>query len=326
MSVFKKLLMVTIILAWCVLMLGAFTRLTDAGLGCPDWPGCYGQYLPDTITKLPDLSHPLALLKALTEMYHRYLAGTLITTIVLALMIVCVKPTIRQQIPFFLPLFLFTLLGFQAALGMWTVTLKLLPTVVMGHLLGGFLIFSSLVAMRTALANKILIDTNSLRHFIALGIFLLFCQIALGAWVSSNYAGISCYGFPMCNGMWIPPLNWSEAFQIKHPIGLNYQGGVMSVDARMTVQWVHRVGALIISIYWISLVTFLWMRIKVKSYRCFVIAFALLLVLQLSLGIINVVYLLPIAAAVLHNGIAALLLAIAIVLYGLLKPNTVKVS
>ena len=324
MSLFRKLLMFTIVLAWCVLMLGAFTRLMDAGLGCPDWPGCYGHYLPESITKLPSLAHPLDLLKALTEMYHRYLAGTLITTVILSLMILCFRPTIRKQIPAILPIFLLGLLGFQALLGMWTVTLKLLPTVVMGHLLGGFLIFSSLVAMRTALAAKVLSSAFSYRPFIGLGLFLLFCQIALGAWVSSNYAGISCYGFPLCNGMWIPPLNWHEAFQFIHPVGINYQGGVMSVDARMTVQWVHRLGALFVTLYWVSLLVFLWMKIKSSTYRRIIIVFAFLLVLQLCLGVINVAYLLPLTAAVLHNGIAALLFAAAIVLFGLLKPSAAR--
>ena len=324
MSLFKKLLTFTIVLAWCVLILGAFTRLTDSGLGCPDWPGCYGHYLPDSITQLPTLAHPLDLLKALTEMYHRYLAGSLIATIVLCVLIIGIRPSIRQAIPGILPLCLLGLLGFQAALGMWTVTLKLWPTVVMGHLLGGFLIFACLVAMRTALAEKLAVPTTVYRKFIGLGILLLFVQIGLGAWVSSNYAGISCLGFPTCNGMWLPPLHWHEAFQQHHPIGLNYQGGLMSVDARMTVQWVHRFGALLVCVYWISLLCCLW-QIKASSYRRCLITFLGLLVLQLGLGIVNVLYLLPLAAAVLHNGIAALLWANAIVLFGLLKPSNAKV-
>ena len=325
MSLFKKMLTFTIVLAWCVLMLGAFTRLTDAGLGCPDWPGCYGHYLPDSITQLPSLAHPLDLLKALTEMYHRYLAGTLITTIVFCLLLLGFRPTIRQHMPGILPLCLFCLLGFQAALGMWTVTLKLLPTVVMAHLLGGFLIFACLVAMRAAFAEKVVMTTNPYRKWLGLGVLLLFCQVALGAWVSSNYAGISCFGFPTCNGMWMPPLNWDEAFHLSHPIGVNYQGGLMSVDARMTVQWVHRLGALLISVYWISLIFLLWFNIKVQTYRRFIMTFALLLLLQLGLGVVNVLYLLPLPAAVLHNGIAALLFANAIVLFCLLKPSKAKV-
>jgi cytochrome c oxidase assembly protein subunit 15 len=320
-NLFKKLLTFTIILALCVLMLGAFTRLTDAGLGCPDWPGCYGHYLPESITSLPSLKHPLDLLKALTEMYHRYLAGSLISTIVLCLFILGLKPMIRAQIPLLLPLCLFALLVFQAALGMWTVTLKLLPTVVMGHLLGGFLIFASLVGMRACLVEKIEVCTQAYKRLLGLGVLLLFCQIALGGWVSANYAGISCLGFPMCNGMWVPDIQWQEAFQFMPPFGVNYQGGVMSVDARMSIQFLHRVGALVVVLYWSLLLAKLWLKVNSSLYRRFMVMFGLLLLAQIALGIINVVYLLPLPAAVLHNGIAALLFGTSIVLFSLLKTN-----
>jgi cytochrome c oxidase assembly protein subunit 15 len=316
-SALKNLVNIAIVLAWCVLLLGAYTRLTDAGLGCPDWPGCYGHLVmpsADVVQKaFPNVE--IESTKAWTEMLHRYLAGSLLLTVIGILAV------LRFNIHFFglvsgkLQLFLLLLLGFQAALGMWTVTLKLLPIVVMGHLLGGFLIFSSLVAIRAQLMDKIIIDFPCIKRYVFLGMVLVFVQIALGAWVSSNYAGISCLGFPMCNGQWIPPLNWSKAFDFFHQVGPNYQGGLLDIDARMTIQWVHRVGALLVVLYW-SVLCFVMAK-KVPYLKKFSIVIISFIALQVILGIINVIYLLPIGAAVLHNGVGALVLGSIVFLFNL---------
>ncbi len=313
----KNVVNIAIVLAWCVLLLGAYTRLTDAGLGCPDWPGCYGHLvMPAEDVVQQDYPHAIVeSTKAWTEMLHRYLAGSLLLTVIGILSI------LRFNINFFglvsvkLQWALLFLLGFQAALGMWTVTLKLLPIVVMGHLLGGFLIFSSLVAIRAQLMDKIIIDLPCIKKYVLLGMVLVFVQVALGGWVSSNYAGISCLGFPMCNGQWLPPLNWSAAFDFFHQIGPNYQGGLLDIDVRMTIQWVHRLGALLVVLYW-SILSMVIAQ-KVTYLRKIILLIMGLIALQVVLGIVNVVYLLPISAAVLHNGVGALVLGSIVMLFNL---------
>jgi cytochrome c oxidase assembly protein subunit 15 len=197
---------------------------------------------------------------------------------------------------------------------MWTVTLKLLPTVVMGHLLGGFLIFSVLTILRSHFLQIELLNLKKWRWVLGFGVFLTFLQIALGGWVSSNYAGISCIGFPTCSGEWIPHLNFKEAFDFMHPIGMNYQGGVLDIDARMTIQWVHRLGALIVWLFWFVVSLVLWRLVKNIYVHRAIIALQLLLGTQIVLGVINVVYMLPIESAVLHNGAGVLVLAATIVL------------
>ena len=318
--IFRRLINVALLLALGVVTLGAYTRLTDAGLGCPDWPGCYGhlvlpsqQQALQTAQKLyPDV--PIESVKAWTEMAHRYLAGSLLVFILVILSILTFHPVFKRQIrPFYL-LSVIGLMLFQAALGMWTVTLKLLPTVVMGHLLGGFLIFSVLTVLRCHFLQVELLNLKKWRWILGGGVVLTFLQIALGGWVSSNYAGISCIGFPMCNGEWIPHLNLKQAFDLIHPIGMNYQGGVLDIDARMTIQWVHRLGALIVWLFWGGVSISLWRSVKQVYVHRAILVLQLLLSLQIALGVINVVYLLPIESAVLHNGVGVLVLAATIVI------------
>ena len=275
-----------VFLALCVVMLGAFTRLTDAGLGCPDWPGCYGK-----------MALPVAR-DGLTEMLHRYLAGSLGCLILFILVFAR-----RYKLPWMLVGLVF----FQAALGMWTVTLKLLPVVVMGHLLGGMLIVSFLSLFRAQLDDHSPVDLSAWHKATLLGVLIIFIQIALGGWVSSNYAGIACIGFPQCNASWFPTLQLMPAFDVFSAVGANYQGGLLDSEARVTIQFVHRLGALITALYCLGL-SVLMMRIPVR--RVFWMAFIvfMLIIIQLFLGIMNVMFLLPLPIAVAHNGVAALLL------------------
>lgn len=318
--ILRRLINIALLLALGVVTLGAYTRLSDAGLGCPDWPGCYGHLvLPSQQKALqtaqnlyPDV--PIEAAKAWTEMAHRYLAGSLLSFILVILSVLTFHPAYKGQIR---PIYLVSVIGlmiFQAALGMWTVTLKLLPTVVMGHLLGGFLIFSVLTILRCHFLQIELLNLKKWRWLLACGVMLTFLQIALGGWVSSNYAGISCIGFPTCSGEWVPHLNLKDAFDFIHPIGMNYQGGVLDIDARMTIQWVHRLGALIIWLFWLVVSLVLWRSVKDVNVRRAIIGLQLLLCIQIALGVINVVYMLPIESAVLHNGVGVLVLAATIVL------------
>jgi cytochrome c oxidase assembly protein subunit 15 len=306
---------VALVLALFVVMLGAYTRLTDAGLGCPDWPGCYGKMvlpgadagLKEAQTKFPQI--PIEARKAWTEMAHRYAAGTLGLLILFIGFSVFRKRIQGNLLPWHLPVALLILVVFQAALGMWTVTLKLLPVVVMGHLLGGMLIFACLSRFRIQISTLFGQDLPNWRPWLRLGLIIVFLQIALGGWVSSNYAGISCIGFPMCNGVWLPELHFVKGFNLFSSVGANYQGGLLDNEVRVSIQFIHRVGAVLTGCYILSLATLIVLKSDSKYLKVSACLMALLVCVQFILGVINVIYLLPIEVAVAHNGVAALLLA-----------------
>lgn len=304
-----------VLLALFVVMLGAYTRLTDAGLGCPDWPGCYGQMvlpaekmkLEAAQTKFPSI--PIESRKAWTEMAHRYAAGTLGLLIVFIALTTLRKRMRDSSLPWHLPVALLILLFLQAVLGMWTVTLKLLPVVVMGHLLGGIAIFACLCRLWLQLNRIPGQELPQWRFWLRLGFMIVFLQIALGGWVSANYAGISCIGFPMCNGVWLPELHFTQGFNLFAPVGANYQGGVLENDVRVSIQLIHRIGAIITLCYILTLSVLIMARAQAKNLQKAACLMAVLVLIQFILGILNVVYMLPLKVAVAHNGIAALLLA-----------------
>jgi cytochrome c oxidase assembly protein subunit 15 len=311
----KKAALLAVVLALFVVMLGAYTRLTDAGLGCPDWPGCYGRMvLPSAHTALHEAQArfpqvPIESRKAWTEMAHRYAAGTLVLLLCFIAVSVARARYAGEKLPWHLPVVLLLLVAFQAALGMWTVTLKLLPVVVMGHLLGGMLVFACLCRFYIQLRCNEPGASSQWRPWLRLGLVIVFLQIALGGWVSSNYAGISCIGFPRCNGLWFPTLQFAEGFNLFSPVGANYQGGLLDSDARMSIQVVHRIGAVLTALYISILALFMLWRAQTPCLRRAALFLLTLVLLQFGLGIMNVVYLLPIGVAVAHNGVAALLLA-----------------
>ncbi len=316
--------------AFVVILLGAYTRLTDAGLGCPDWPGCYGHIgVPQTSQAIERaVAHfpgtPVEPVKAWTEMVHRYFAGVLVLLVV-GLLAACVRRRKQgAEYSLGLPLLLLAVIGFQAALGMWTVTWQLLPTVVMGHLLGGFTVLSLLWWLNLrfwgadagtgAQTNW----TNTIRPWAWLGLVILGVQIMLGGWTSANYAGLSCPDFPYCQGHWVPLLQWKSAFDVLHPIGVNYDGGVLDNGARMTINTVHRFWAVATALYLAGLGCLLMKHSG--PWRLFAGAMLILLVVQVALGIINVIWLLPLFAAVAHNGVAALLLLSLLAVLFALRP------
>jgi cytochrome c oxidase assembly protein subunit 15 len=307
---YYKLSLFAMMFAAVVVVLGAYTRLVDAGLGCPDWPGCYGFLsVPESVdeVKIAQQAYPHAPVeaeKAWPEMIHRYFAGAL-GLIIALLAFLAIKARKDPSQPLVLPLILLALVIFQAALGMWTVTMGLLPVVVMGHLLGGFttLALLWLLFLRLGDGNR-KATPNRLRTLTILGIIVVFLQISLGGWTSANYAAIICADFPTCQGHWIPPLDMQGAFQLSGEGVNNYLGGFMENDARVTVHWMHRVGALITTLYLIFLSYSLAMQDRHK-YASWVIA---VLTMQVTLGISNVLLSLPLHVAVAHNAIAALLL------------------
>lgn len=312
-KILRRLAFFAVILSFIVVMLGAYTRLTHAGLGCPDWPGCYGRMMVTDLHSghsLLQMSYPdspIEIQKAWTEMVHRYFAGFLVLSIILMnLFVFFSKHKIDSKL---VPLLLLVLIAFQACLGMWTVTLKLLPLVVMGHLLGGILIFSFLCYFCAKLSIARQLHHPKWRFWVILGILLIFFQISLGGWVSANYAGMACFGFPRCNGQWFPTLAFSKAFNLFLPIGANYLGGILDAAARITIQYIHRIGAMIVLGYFLVFSIYLFRKSRYNTLRVIAMLILFLVLAQVTLGILNVIYLLPLPIAVLHNGVAALLLA-----------------
>ncbi len=307
----KQLVMFAVLLALLVIVLGAYTRLSDAGLGCPDWPGCYGHVTVPHPDKLAgtEFKRPLESAKAWKEMIHRYVAATLGLLILAIFFMVWRRKTLLKQ-SLLLPLLLVFVVVFQALLGMWTVTLKLSPVVVSAHLLGGLTTLSLLwwlyLNQRNKRDSNIAETRQGLKFWAALGLLLVIGQIFLGGWTSSNYAALACgTDFPTCLGSFWPDMDFTAGFSFLHEPGKNYEFGVLDAPARAAIQMAHRIGALIVFVYsgWLA------MRL-IKADQLTKLGFILLLVLflQVSLGISNVVLSLPLNIAVLHNFVAALLL------------------
>lgn len=298
-------------LAVVVVLLGAYTRLTHAGLGCPDWPGCYGFIsVPKTEAQLAHAEvhfpeAPVEADKGWNEMIHRYFAGTLGLAI-LGLAVHALVRRGRDGQPRKLPLLLLGVVIAQAAFGMWTVTLKLWPQVVTAHLLGGFttLALLFLLSLRLSGAFAPLQLPARLRRLAALGLLLVIGQIALGGWVSSNYAAVACVDLPTCHGQWWPAMDFANGFHLSQHIGPNYLGGQLDSDARTAIHMTHRLGALVVTL---TLLVLAW-RLRGAGLGRLAALVLGALALQVGLGISNVIFHLPLPVAVAHNGGGALLL------------------
>lgn len=314
-----KLALVAFGLALVVVMLGAFTRLVDAGLGCPDWPGCYGHLTwPDEhheIARAHELypDAPVETDKTWPEMVHRYFAGTLGLFIV-AIAYIAWTQREERDYPFRLPIFLLFVVVWQALFGMWTVTLKLWPQVVTLHLLGGMTVLSLLWLLVNRLADicwryspEQLGRIQNLKPWLVVAIALVAFQIVLGGWTTSNYAAFGCPDFPTCHGEWLPAMDLPRGFDIFQSIGPNYLGGQLENDARVAIHFVHRVGALVVAAYLLvlCLATMALGDRRLLRTAVFVVA---ALALQIALGIGNVLMKIPLALAVAHNAGAGILM------------------
>ncbi|MCD9461053.1 COX15/CtaA family protein [Marinibactrum halimedae] len=321
---------IALVLAFFVITLGAFTRLVDAGLGCPDWPGCYGHLSWPNSSEEIHLAErlfpefPVDTQKTWPEMVHRYFAGIL-GLLIAWIAIVAIRQR-KKNYPLKLPMALLILVVVQALFGMWTVTLKLWPQIVTAHLLGGFSTLALLWLLRLRLkknfsnsGTKVMVRLTEskiirwkwARNIVAISCIVVIGQIALGGWTSSNYAAMACPDFPTCHQQWIPQTNFSEGFNVAQTIGPNYLGGLLDGPARTAIHLSHRIGALFVMFFILAGVFILWsLHQRLALYLLFA------LVLQIGLGICNVMLSLPLLIAVAHNlGGALLFLTVITVLY-----------
>jgi cytochrome c oxidase assembly protein subunit 15 len=311
----QRVTLIAVLVALCVIVLGAYVRLSHAGLGCPDWPGCYGHItwpghdneVNTANQNFPD--RPVETHKAWKEMVHRYLAGALVLLVLLINILVWRKTYPYQHLRLLAGSILLLIL-FQAALGMWTVTLKLLPMVVTAHLLGGLATFGLLfwLALKSTRIGRYTPSHSirKLRPLIISGLMVLVLQIFLGGWTSANYSALACPDFPTCQNAWWPQADYVEGFRIWREIGVDYEGGVLDLEARIAIHWSHRIWAIVTFIL-LSILAVRLLQTPVLQ-RAGAVLFAMLIT-QVSLGIANVVFYLPLANAVAHNAVAALLLA-----------------
>lgn len=303
-------------LCFCVVVLGAFVRLSDAGLGCPDWPGCYGHVgVPETVGEVSAANaafpeRPVEAHKAWKEMVHRYAAGML-GLLILGMSITSVLEHRKRKLPHVLV----GLVIFQAVLGMWTVTLLLKPLVVTSHLIGGMTILAllALVSLRERdwMAGWPVPTSNHMPHFSVAALVMVCLQIFLGAWTSTNYAALACADFPTCHGKLWPETDFAQGFTLWHGLGINYEFGVLDGPGRTAIHMAHRVGALLTAIVVGALIVRLLRETGASNrWRRLGVILLLALTLQIALGIASVVFHLPLPVATAHNAGAALLLLV----------------
>ena len=318
---YRKLVWITVFLTFDLIMFGAFTRLTDSGLGCPDWPGCYGQANPIQAHK--DISAaeaamptgPVTVVKAWIEMLHRYLAMA-IGVLIISIMAIAWRKWWKSRETRFSPWFATALFGFvclQGAFGAWTVTLKLQPVIVTTHLLLGMTLLALLTWLGARQTDHAPVGNAAaaLRLPALLAGLLLAVQIALGGWVSSNYAALACTDFPLCQGTLLPPMDFAHGFALWRDLGKTASGEFLPFAALTAIHWTHRLFAFAV----IALVA--WLALKSlrigglnKTARWLLAGIAL----QFTTGALTVFLDFPLALAVIHNGGAALLVLLLVML------------
>jgi cytochrome c oxidase assembly protein subunit 15 len=311
-----------VVVTLCLIMLGAWVRLTDAGLGCPDWPGCYGHLTPtraaDRINEAVQAQGgehgPVSMGKAWREMIHRYIATFLGAVILLvAAYALWRRAALRQS-----PLLAVVLLGvviLQGLFGKWTVTLLLKPAIVTGHLIGGMLTFSLLLWLwlRQRPPTRY-IDAEPVAALLwpaRLALAAVVIQIVLGGWVSTNYAALACTDLPTCQGQWWPAVNFPDGFHVIRELGKTGDGENLSLQALTAIHLVHRIGAVAVALIvgWTA-----WRTLRTPGIGVLGLALLAMLTVQWVLGLSNVWFSLPLPVAVAHNGGAAVLLGLTLVL------------
>ncbi|NMM38904.1 MAG: heme A synthase [Glaciimonas sp.] len=326
---YRKLAWVSVFLTFDLIMFGAFTRLTDSGLGCPDWPGCYGEANPFLAhadihaaqTLMPD--GPVTVLKAWVEMVHRYLAMG-VGVLIIALMLVAWRLWLRSERKFSgairpdLPTWLLFFVCLQGAFGAWTVTFKLQPVIVTIHLLLGMTLLALLTWLAARQSTPVVSGPRAatlrlpgLRLSAAIALALLFCQIALGGWVSTNYAALACNDFPLCHGALIPQMDFEHGFTLWRHLGKTAAGDYLPFPALTAIHWVHRNFAFIVigCIAWVG-----YRALQIAALHQIARWLLIVVGLQFVTGLSTIFLNWPLAIAVLHNGGAALLVLLLVML------------
>jgi heme a synthase len=302
---FRRLALAGALLAAAVVVLGAWVRLTDAGLGCPDWPGCYGHFYPHAGHADPQTGFQFA--KALHEMIHRYFATTL-GIIIASLLVWALRFRKDRDQPLAAVALLFVIVCLQGALGAFTVTLLLKPLIVTAHLLGGLTTLGLLGWLSLHPEQRQLSEREAgLRKYAFVGLVALIAQIALGGWTSSNYAAVACPDFPTCQHSWWPQMNYRDAFVLWHGLKLDYEGGVLANPARVAIHFTHRLGALIAGSILISLGVLVAAGGRSRRLQAAGGVLVLAVLLQISIGVATVHWGVPLPLATLHNAGAAFL-------------------
>ena len=309
MKIMKGLSLFGICFAFVGIALGAWTRLVEAGLGCPDWPGCYGFVVFPTTEAEIQLAEsrypqfPYEIDKAIPEVVHRYFAAAL-GFLAILLVYFAFKYQLPKKIKAITSFLLFFICC-QGLFGYLTVSLKLLPIIVTGHLFGGFITLSLFFYLFLNTTNGI--KNHNIGHLKVLGgvaLFALIVQIFLGVWTSTNYASLACADFPTCQGKFIPEMDFREGFNLAQEVGPNYLYRLLDNEARVAIHYSHRISAIVLTIIFLILISRLWF----SSAAPLASTLGVILVTQISLGIMNVVYVLPLYIAIAHNLVAALLL------------------
>jgi cytochrome c oxidase assembly protein subunit 15 len=302
----------TMFLTFDLIVFGSFTRLSDSGLGCPDWPGCYGHASPigaaaDIHAAQTAQPHgPVSFSKAWIEMIHRYLAMTVGALILVLASASWAWRRVLPLSPWWATATLFWVIV-QGLFGMFTVTLKLNPAIVTLHLLGGMLLLAMLVAQHAALRDRPLHWPPRMKRLLYAVFALLVLQIALGGWVSSNYAVLACNGFPSCNGAWWPEMDFAQGFSVFRDLGRAADGDFLPFEALVAIHMAHRLFAALVTLALLALAHVLWHRLAQRTAALLLLALTLL---QVASGLSNVVLGWPLVAALGHSAGAALLVGV----------------
>ena len=315
---------ITLFLTFDLIVFGAFTRLSDSGLGCPDWPGCYGEVSPLSAREEIHAAQtaapggPVSWSKAWVEMIHRYLA---MTVGVLILVMTAVAWRARRQLPFspWWPTLTLLWVLVQGLFGKYTVTLKLYPAIVTLHLLGGLALLAMLAVQHAALRQAPLLLPQGMRRLAWAAAALLVLQCALGGWVSTNYAVLACTGFPQCNGQWWPEMDFGNGFTLLRGLGEAGADGTRTLASQVAIHMAHRIMAGVVVVVMGALAWLLW-RASAQApaaapCKGFAAALAGLLLAQIASGLSNVVLGWPLLAALGHSaGAAGLVLLLTLLL------------
>jgi heme a synthase len=316
---FRRLALGGALLAAAVVVLGAWVRLTDAGLGCPDWPGCYGHVYPNA--GHAESQSGLSFAKAVHEMVHRYFATTLglVITCLLVWAVRCRKDRDQPLVPVAL---LFIVVCLQGALGALTVTLLLKPLIVTGHLLGGLTTLGLLWWLSlTPQTRQPTQRETALRKFALMGLAVLVLQIFLGGWTSTNYAAVACPDLPTCQRSWWPSMDFRDAFVLWRGLGIDYEGGVLANPARVAIHFTHRIGALVTGSVLIGLGVLTLLTAKNRILARAGLLVVLAVAAQISIGVATVHRGVPLPLATLHNAGAAFLVISMVTLLRALWPT-----